>query len=539
MKFSDADLNDHAKGLVLNITSDINNNQISASVLDSRYAYKMIPGETHKASLDPFGTGKEYGREYYLELKPNKNIHNLTFELTYHNTNSSSSLSYSLGLTKDSLHDQKQEDIPLKPEVDQTDMKIVRISKQLEAKPGHYVLKLKNNHPDTPARVAFRFVVNGVKEVEENGVIGGLLQPGQSNDMQLMITRPGHLNLTLMSCNKKLAVYKAKSTFLKTKLKESEEIMGIGMNGSMGPAQSPSSYYSFDDYISTSGPLYIRVENQDQEPANFTLISRIDYMSSGALVGGLFNLLPVQKFYESGEKNKIIVEAYGPALSKAAMDIIYPNVTELRITMSIIISASTKDTLERNEKILRDYKYCSENFKAHGIYQTDIHFTVTTDKFLESQKLRNITVELDDDITKALGDSSSLVTMIQSRASILVKAKVDLYEDIDFDPVATFIEYSEPTNMPTGYIYKATSQREEVLGSTASKILLLFMMVLFMVVVLFLFYIGANKLSGGYTPMSSSEVVPSTSGKALEMVDASVSIDRPAELDNKTEDASV
>lgn len=534
LTFKDADLKDNAKGIVLNVTSDIDNNQISAWISDSRYSYKMVPGETHKVTLESFGNGKENGRQYYFDMAANKNIRNVRFEMTYHNTESNSALSYSLQLRKSSSSKNQMEDINLDSEVDKIDKKVVRIIKDLQTQSSRYLLKLKNDHPDKQIRVAFRFVINDVKEIEENGVLSGSLKPGHSSDMQLMITKPGHLNLTLMACSKKLVVYKAKSSYLKTKLKESEEVIGLGTDHSNHALNT--TYFSYDDYISSPGPLYIRVESQDTVDTNYTLVSRMDYSSNDNLVGGLFNLLPASKFYQSEDKFMLTIEVPGPVFNKAALETVFANVTDMRISMTVILSVSTKDTHERNEAALSQFKYCSADLREKGIYQADKHFTILAKDYLDSQRHFNISIELDSGIIEQFGDMQSIVNLVQTKATIITKAKVDLYEDVDFDPVASFIEYSEPMDLPAGFVVNAVSENREIISSAASKILLLLMMVLFMVAVLFLFYIGANKLSGGYTPMSTSEALPSTAGNALEMAESTAGADSRAETNSNADD---
>lgn len=380
------------------------------------------------------------------------------------------------------------------------------------------MFKVKNEDPNKEKQIAFRFVINDVKEIEENGVLSGILLPGRSNDMQLMVTKPGYLNLTLMACDKKLAVYKAKATYLKNKLKESEEIIGRDMS------ESKLSYYSHNEYISNPGPLYIRIENQDTETATYTLVSRIHDLTSNYMVGGLFKILPVKRFYESEDLYMLTVEAVGPAFNKANLDLIFSNVTDIQISLSVILYASSLIDHSTSQLALNKFKYCPANLmKGKGYYQGEANFTVTIDKYLDAQQPRNITIKLDDELVKKLTDQKPLLDIMQTKAAMIIRIKVDLYEDLDFYPVATFIDFSDPTYLPPGSILTSTKATISSIQHTSSSTTIILISIISISILSIIVMLSSKLSCVSMSSLSSMETDQSTTMiTSIEMIDESI-----------------
>lgn len=515
LKFLDNNLADSASGIILNMTSAIDNNQISVSVIHAKSAFKMVPGETHKVVLDE-STGKGLSaRDYYFQLKPNKNIKNVTFDLTFV-SDDRSDLVYSLQVTTLASTTSIPSEIPLVALPDKNLPKLLKLHHNLEAQPGRYFLKLTNLNKEKSIAVAFRFSINGVQEIEENGSFSDHLQPNEFRDLQLMVTKPGQINLTLFNCKKKLVLYTAKASYLKSELNESHLLL-------TSPADQTTPFLTTKFSKISPGPLYLRVKNIDSTVSDFTLTSTTEFFDTSGLTGSLLKVYPVNQVYlPTYQKNKLIIEVHGPALSPSAMSAVYPKASRLRIDLTVMLYVAHKKTVANKELLLDQFKFCAADLRSHSIFQSNISFFVDSTNLLESQQLRNLTMAIDSSFMQEFGDQMTIETVIAAMASAVVKVKMDVFETAAFSPVATVFGYSDSTSLPSGFIIHAVidDSNSGLVGEVGAKILLLLIMLLVMVAVLFLFYLGAQKLSGGYAPMNSSEVQPSTTGQALEMADS-------------------
>ena len=273
-----------------------------------------------------------------------------------------------------------------------------------------------------------------------------------------------------------------------------------------GLTAPPSTTHSFADYTS-GGPLYFRIENQDTEATDYTLISHINYLTRDYMVGGLFSLLPVHIFMDNQDTSSLSVKAYGPALNKAALDIFYPKVTDVRISMTIILRVNNSKNLKDSDDSLQMIKYCGDSvLKSHGYRLTEDHFSVSAQNYIDSQQLRQFTLSLAD-----ASSSHHQAIDRQSGLSVTVKVAVDLYEDVDFDAVASFVDYSPSAAVPAS-MAGSRSMRD----SMAACWLVSILTGVFVIGVLVAVYAVAGKMARRYVNVSGGGV---GIGRVLEMAE--------------------
>lgn len=533
LKFVDANLKDDAQGLVLNITSDIDDNQISLAVSQAKTAFKIVPGETHHVKLTPFNETKDSSRTYYLDIPKNKNLQNLTFDMKFY---SNSSLSYSLFRTKTTLSEEEVEPIEIKT-VEIEGLDLSRAYADLGDQGGNYLFKIKNLDEKDAAKLSFRFSINNQLELEENGMISGTLGPEESKNIELMVTESGNLQLQLKTCqNPTMLVYSSSSTFVNGQNKQSTLIINTAAIGSIISSNSQTLTFS------KGTVLYLRVENKEKYEVEYSLISVFNSDSNRGLVSDFYILKPVDRVTPVPDQGALMVEIIGPAIDKNFLKALYPNMTELKITLTAQVFIG--DYLKVNQLLneVNKYSYCSKipTDNKEDYYTGSIEYRVSAENLLESQKIKNITVKLEHDVINKV-NLRDMNVLLQTAGSVLAKAKIDVYEDNNFEPIATFAKYSNSTLLHLGTIAKSMpdSGVNSEFVSNMFKIFLLLVTLLVMLAVLLVFYLCANKISGGYKPMSSMEVDPSLQpGRALEMVEGPPKNSTPEDNLSTIQDAS-
>lgn len=515
IKFVDANLKDSAQGLVLNITSTIDGNQISVAVSHAKTAFKIVPGETHHLLLNSLSSKSDSGRIYYLEVDKSANLKNLTFDMKFH---SKSSLTYSLQNSKKTLQDDDLQIVPLETTFD-TGNGLTLLHADLGIEGGHYMLKIKNAQENEAASVSFRFSMNNQLELEENGMTTGTLEPGEAKIYELMITKPADLELNLKTCEfPEVFVFLSPSSFATGKGNSLKPILTSSL---MDPSSTIGTTYS--DFFSKSTVVYLRVENRGNQKAEFTLISNTLGFKGAAR--DFFVLLPTSKVTPVPDETSLLVEEFGPAIDQRALKALYPLMTEIKITLSTQVFIGDYMSVHDLLKGYNKYTYCSAlNGTQSDYFNGSVTYRVGANELIKSQEIKNIPVKLNPNALSRV-NLRDLNMLLNTAGMVLAKAKIDIFEDNNFDPVATFMKFSNSTILQLGTVATAvaSSDSNQDFISNMTKALLLLVTLLIMLAILLVFYLCANKLSGGYKQMANMEVDQSanlSAGKALEMVDA-------------------
>lgn len=515
IRFEDANLKDSAQGLVLNVTSDIDDNQISVSVESAKVAFKLIPGETNKITLAPASDKLGSSRSYYLDLMDAKIIQKLHLDIKYHEN---SSITTSLQMTSGTLSNDSLALIPLKP-LYISDEQLMHVDEYLDPKPGHYLLQLKNTG-DTPASLSFRFSLNNQLEIEQNGLISDILNSKNFRNVELLVTEPGELKISLFTCRSPhMEVYLSNFSFIGDEHKNSLQVMNTKDGDFFGIGKT------YIQYFNKAKPVYLRIDNLDSIPAEFNLVTNFEPTSMRGAPADFFLLFPIEKVYPLPEETALKVEMAGPAIADHLLKKLYPNITNLVIKIDVFLYLGPATEVYRRAANLDRYRYCSNlMINETDLYNGSVSFRVPATNLLQSQQPLNITMKLNQEAMSKVS-IKDISDLINTAGAIFAKVKVDVFEEDDFNPVATFFKMSNSTMIQLGTIAKAVPNQQNILSSTMFKILLIFITLLVMVAVLFVFYLCANKISGGYRPMSSMEVdANAQTGKALELVDGPGSI---------------
>ena len=146
---------------------------------------------------------------------------------------------------------------------------------------GVYTLTLTNNSPDKEANVKFRVIVNGLVEIEENGVRKAKLPVSGREKLQLTTSGPGELNVTLLTCNSNLKIFFSETL---------DPIDNYGPDSMLITTQDKKSSgesLSALKYFPEASTAYLTVVDQTKDHPEYTLVTSFMPSSGSAKVDGV------------------------------------------------------------------------------------------------------------------------------------------------------------------------------------------------------------------------------------------------------------
>ena len=484
-------MNDTENSLFFNVKSKIQNNYIRIEVGSVNAAFKMVPGETHRVTILP-NLGMS-AKEYYLYLPESPNLKRLSFEMSY---SDDTKISYMLKLQRKEF--KKVSTIPL----NETQLGGYRFVKQdIELRTGIYTLLLENSSPNQTAKVNFRFITNNLLEMEENGMRNGTLQRnGGIEQIQLMITSPGELNLTLYTCRGTLDVYLVEKNYLEN---PTPADLIISTQKVVRSDQS----FSYQKLISEPGPVYITVVSRSNKNTEYKLVSKMSKMASEGSadddVSVKQSTIDANSSYVNVKGNQILIRINTPEIDIQSLKKKYPDVFFFTFEVVAYIGVQHETNKTDIKKFFNSILYCSADFSNSSIFRNTVYLTIEPNKYREVPKFITIPINISPALMKELF-SDGIYETAHLKGISSIKVNLLIYEEHNSEPVGIVVKEIPTYEFPLNLILKEMIQEEisrPFFTSIVGKVMMIFFTLIAMLCVLVVVYFCANKMASGYRPV--------------------------------------
>jgi len=470
-------------------------------------ASKITPGETHilkfPAIANP-NASTTSKREYYYEMPNLKSVNTITFEMTYPVQPKMTVILYL------KRKDNKQlVNVPLTPaETSGT----YRIKERIEVRVGVYYLTVTNDQPDVETQALFRFNLNDMLEMEENGFRQTTLNKSSSEQIQLMVTQPGFLNLTLLTCNSSVDVFLVQGKYKKSVSKE-DLILSARDTDTSGKA------LSHQKYIDSKGALYLTIVNQNNRPTDFALISSVSPFSAAQSADEDLKVLPLVLGFADMENNQIGAKIPLPMIDFDSLEKKYPDAFVYTLQFTLRMSIEDQENTTRAAARFEALKYCNSDLSDLRIFNTSMYLTFKRQTFKDLPQFVRLPIDISSAMVQQMfRNGLSGLRSLQAVASARVTLHV--YEKNNPEPVALVVKLVGTSAMPVTHVTSELMKREAsrpFVQSTVGKVLLILATLLAMLLLLVVVYFCAARLAGEYKQLSAHEAGSGQTPSAFEM----------------------
>lgn len=491
---------------MLKLTSLADNYTLGAEVSHLSSASKIIPGETHNVKFPAAqnASASASKREYYYEMPNLKFVNTITLEMTYPVLPKLTVILYLKRKdTKELVH------IPI---IANESGGFYYVKQRVELRVGVYYLTITNDHPEVEAKALFRLNLNGMLEMEENGFRQTTLNKSSTEQIQLMITQPGYLNLTLLTCKSKVDVFLVQGKYKKEVAKE-DLILSAQEEDLSG---QPLSYQA---YIWTKGPVYLTVANQKNQPAEYALISSVKPVTSSQSADEDVSVLPLVLSFADVESSQIGVKIPLPIMDFDSLEKKYPDahVYTLQFTLHMLIEEEAN--LPQASKLFESLKYCSSGASDPRLFNSTLYLSFLRQTFKDLPQFIRLPIDISPSMIQQMFRNG--VTH-QGGLFAVSSAKVTLhiYEKDNPEPVGLVVKLMGTTRMP---VTEVTSElmkkelRQPFIQTVVGKVLMIFATLLAMILVLVVVYFCAARLAGEYKQLSANEAGSGQTPTSFEM----------------------
>lgn len=493
--FTDNNKADRENSLLFTVVSKIKGNKIGVSISNSQTLHKLSLGDTYVIELKPGNTS-----QLYMELARNENIHVLRFDLAYP---SYGTVTSSLLIKRTDQSGQEQEEVSLD---EKTIDGVKTISQSITVRKGVYLLQLANPSQN-PLKVRVRFSMNNLQEMESNGVYYGLVSRSKGENIQLMITQPGYLNLTVFTCRSNLDIYLTQDK-IQSAYNDNEKILSTNGQTVAGTQTSYTKYYN------EPTSLYIHVAGRGTNESEYTLTSKFNPGVQAPL--SEVAILPpnITSVYANRATNKLVAIVDPPAFDDRQIKAVYPTATRIRFDVTAVLYVPLEIEGSKRDSLFDEAKYCWRD-----LHQKGVHLANTSLTYHFGAKMISKQLYIPFDYKKTIEDESKLGafgTWIKPVTRVKAIVTVSYYEEGSSVALGTTVVSSNV------YVAKYSDVDIDMNDNRNQKwyqtwwgmVLIVLIMVLVMLVALFLFYVWANKLSGGYDKIDGLN--PNMNNTALE-----------------------
>lgn len=431
-EFRDNDPSDNENVLEIRVKSEADDNRIWILPEDIHEAFKLVPGESHKFYLHKSAAN----RDFYLDLAPSFLIKTVRMELEYCGD---TSVDYLFSIRHKPPGAKGPQTLAVILDDDEATLpKCKKLSKDLDVKFGSYSLAVSNSGSAT-ARVKVRLIINGVKELEENGFYQGIALPKPANEIiELQLNQGGLIHLQSKVCMGPLQVYLSRdidrynSTL--APIMAMEAVKPIRGNKTL---ETPQVELNYTSSFASDRPYYLHVVNPSEHPVNYTLTSYLDTYSSAGQLRDAFEAGKILKIGLDTATGEIQVLVERPIVNEEKVRRLFKhsNIVQYSITLRIYFLPYGNSEVEANIKnYLNELKFCTLDRREHGIYQATEQFTHSLFNYYNSDKEHMINLQAPvADLARLVSET---LPFTSRKGVIQGTVNFAIFESLDWEPVA-------------------------------------------------------------------------------------------------------
>lgn len=522
--FEDGDPTDTLPQLRFTVTATKKLENFGINLVGLGSAEKVFAGNTYNIEIpgckaqDRFGQEKGSSlhpchHEYIFNMPPKSAFNSMEFQMRLRNSSELEKLSYSMeriyvdqnvnSLLPDSNLTQREVINLDDSRLDENT--IVDFNYDTLQQPGEYHLHFFNKQED-PVRVHFRFVPDGMLEIEQDGIQSFIIEGETTQKMAMLISEPGEVKVLVHSCLPGVKVFRI-NIDSNDPSKRNKELVFSSLLG------AKRSYFQFTSM--GSEPVFFEIENSVSQKNQIEMVSKSTREVSWGSLSAAVNVREPMELTTSNSKKKTIVSYQALEIDYNQIKNSLKNFDYVQVKVFSVLKLQKSTSEEANTNLIKgvnnlvtQQRYCSQIMKDKDIFGNDTHIAMKI--FANEDLVQDFEQQFDTLITMDDVTSGGFVFRIPSlnvKMAVATEVLFDFYEKGDFNPAASVVKSTPITLLPVSIDDAANDIEETIRRSKNSPWFILFVLIGILVPVLLvmaLMYILANKLAQGYRPVSSA-----------------------------------